>query len=384
MSKISSKLPNIGVSIFTKMTALANSAKAINLSQGFPNFEPHEFLKERISYHIQNGKNQYAPATGVPELREQLSLKYPKYDAQSEITVTSGASEALFVAIATVVKKGDEVIVIEPAYDLYVPAIELQGGIPVFVSMKFPDYSIDWDEVESKISNKTSLIIINTPHNPTGKVLQKKDIEALENIVQKFPQVFLLSDEVYEHILFDGNVHLSLADSEILKERSFICSSFAKTFHITGWKIGYCLAPKNLSEEFRKIHQYVTFCSFTPAQYALADFLEKGDLYSDLSDFYQKKKDLFSQALSGSGFELLKSEGTFFLNASYKKLSSLKDTEFAEDLVQKAGVATIPISVFYKDQTDNNIIRFCFAKEDQTLLEAAERLVKFSDKVLIL
>lgn len=367
------KLPQVGVSIFTQMSALANATGAYNLSQGFPSFEPDTLLVEKLAYYAANGKNQYCPATGIAELRNQLAKLY-NYNADTEITVTSGASEALFSAIATVVSPGDEVIIIEPAYDLYAPAIQLQGGVPVFVQMKYPDFTIDWDEVESKITNKTSLIIINTPHNPTGKVLTNQDITSLENIINKHPNLYLVSDEVYEFILFDERKHVSLSSSPILKERAFVCSSFAKTFHITGWKIGYCLAPKKLSEELRKVHQYITFCTFTPAQYAIADYLEQSEAYLELASFYQKKRDLFALALRDTEFAFELTEGTFFQNVSYKHLSEKSDIEVSKLLTEKIGVASIPTSVFYENKTDHKVLRFCFAKDDDMLLAAAERL----------
>lgn len=375
---IFSKLPAVGVSIFTQMTALANEVGAINLSQGFPGFEPNSKLIERLAFYAANGKNQYSPATGVEALRQKIAEKY-SYNANTEVTITSGASEALFVAIATVVTSGDEVIIIEPAYDLYVPAVLLQGGVPVFVKMKPDSFSIDWDEVESKISTKTKLIIINTPHNPTGKTLKSEDITELERLVEKYPYLYLVSDEVYEHIVFDGFSHLSLSQSKILRERTFICNSFAKTFHITGWKVGFCLAPEALSLEFRKIHQYVTFCTFTPAQFALADFLEDKSQYLLLSDFYEAKRNLFLKELEGSVFTPILSEGTFFQNLTYQAVSQSSDKEISKLLTQKAGVASIPTSAFYNDATDHKILRFCFAKDDATLTEAAQRLVKASE-----
>lgn len=370
---MTSRLPAVGTSIFTRMTALANSVNAINLAQGFPGFEPDPLLAQRLAFHASHGKNQYSPAAGVPELRHQLALKYG-YHADTEITVTSGASEALFSAIATVVSPGDEVIIIEPAYDLYVPAVQLQGGIPVFVKMRYPDFTIDWQEVLDKITPQTRLILLNSPHNPTGKVLTQSDISALEHIVLQNPRLFLVSDEVYEHILFDGRKHLSLSRSPVLRERTFICNSFAKTYHITGWKTGYCLAPENLTKELRKIHQYITFCTFTPAQYALADYLESTTAHETLSAFYQNKKDLFLSALDTEVFRPLPSEGTFFQNLSYTHLSQRPDVEVSVLLTEKTGVASIPVSVFYSDQTDHHILRFCFAKDDETLLAAAQRL----------
>jgi len=370
---MTSRLPAVGTSIFTRMTALANSVNAINLAQGFPGFEPDPLLAERLSYHASHGKNQYSPAAGVPELREQLAAKYG-YNADTEITVTAGASEALFSAIASVVSPGDEVIIIEPAYDLYVPAVQLQGGIPVFVKMKYPGFSIDWQEVSDSITPRTRLILLNTPHNPTGKVLTTADISALEDILSRHPQLLLVSDEVYEHILFDDREHLSPGSSPVLRERTFICNSFAKTYHITGWKTGYCLAPENLTRELRKVHQYITFCTFTPAQYALADYLESTTTHLALSGFYRKKRDLFLNALDPEVFRPLPSEGTFFQNLSYAHLSQQPDIDASILLTEKAGVASIPTSVFYADGTDHRILRFCFAKDDETLVEAAQRL----------
>ena len=370
---MTSRLPAVGTSIFTRMTSLANAVNALNLSQGFPGFEPDPQLTDRLAYHASHGKNQYSPAAGVPELRNQLALKYG-YDADTEITVTAGASEALFSAIAAVVSAGDEVIIIEPAYDLYIPAVQLQGGVPVFVSMKYPDFTIDWQEVQDKITARTRLIVLNSPHNPTGKVLTAADISALEHLLERHPGLFIVSDEVYEHILFDGRQHLSLSQSPVLRQRTFICNSFAKTYHITGWKTGYCLAPESLTRELRKIHQYITFCTFTPAQYALADYLESTRSHLALSTFYTKKRDLFLEALDPEVFRPLPSEGTFFQNLSYAHLSGRPDLEVSTLLTEKIGVASIPVSVFYSGHTDHHILRFCFAKDDDTLLEAAQRL----------
>jgi methionine aminotransferase len=370
-----SKLPQVGTSIFSKMTGLANQHQAINLSQGFPGFDPDPLVIEKISRHLQEGKNQYAPALGIPELRQALSLKYG-YHADDEITVTAGASEALYSAITATVNPGDEVILIEPSYDLYLPAVLLQGGIPKFVKMSFPDYRIDWDEVKDLINSRTRLIILNTPHNPTGKVFELDDIAALQTIVAAHPQVYLISDEVYEHILFDGRKHLSLGDYPDLRERAFVCNSFAKTYHITGWKTGYCLAPKKLSIEFRKIHQYITFCTFTAAQYALAEYMQETDSHTTLSQFYQGKRDLFLSHLDQNHFTVLPSEGTFFQNLSYHGISAVSDVLAAERLTVDAGIASIPVSVFYADQTDHQVLRFCLAKDDDILVEAVERLNK--------
>lgn len=368
-----SKLPHTGTSIFSKMTGLANQHQAINLSQGFPGFDPDPLLLDKITFHLHRGKNQYAPALGIPEIREALSLKYG-YHPEKEITVTAGASEALYAAITATVHRGDEVILIEPSYDLYLPAVLLQGGIPKFVKMTFPEYRIDWNEVQDLISPKTRLIIINSPHNPTGKVLHEEDIQALQALVASHPQLYLISDEVYEHVLFDHRPHLSLAAYPDLRERTFVCNSFAKTYHITGWKTGYCLAPENLSVEFRKVHQYITFCTFTAAQFALAEYMQETDSHRTLSGFYQEKRDLFLSRLDPALFEILPSEGTFFQNLRYANSSSIPDQVAAERLTVQAGVASIPVSAFYADQTDHNVLRFCLAKEDDTLIEAVERL----------
>jgi methionine aminotransferase len=368
-----SKLPQIGHSIFTKMTAMANEVQAINLSQGFPSFNPDEKLVAYLQKHIQNGKHQYAPATGIPELRSALSHRYG-YHPEKEITVTSGASEALFCAITASVNPGDEVIVFEPCYDLYVPAILLQGGIPKFIKMNFPEYKIDWDFVEKSITGKTKVILINTPHNPTGKVLQEEDLKALIHIAEKHPEIIFISDEVYEYITFDEHKHLSLAKYPQLRERTFVCSSFAKTYHITGWKTGYCLAPPRLTEELRKIHQYITFCNFTAAQYALADYISASDSHLTLSKFYEGKREVFLNKIDQNLFGILPSQGTFFQNLVFKTPNSLSDTEISEILTRKAKIASIPISVFYQDGTDHKVLRFCLAKEDEILTEAVQRL----------
>jgi methionine aminotransferase len=297
------------------------------------------------------------------------------YDPNEEITIVSGATEAIFVAISTVITTGDEVIVFEPAYDSYVPAIELNGGIPIYISLKYPEYSIDWDLVKDSITEKTKLIIINTPHNPTGRVWTEYDFKALTDIIQD-KNIYLIGDEVYEHILFDKRTHLSLCSTEFLKSRSFVCGSFGKTLHVTGWKIGYCLAPKALSLEFRKIHQYVTFSTFTAAQLAIAEYLTEESNYLNVSDFYQNKRDLFLNAISKSRFSFIPSQGSFFQNLSYKAITDKNDYEFAVELTKTIGIASIPVSVFYHNKLDEKVLRFCFAKEDETLLKAGEILSK--------
>ncbi|WP_348708984.1 methionine aminotransferase [uncultured Pseudoalteromonas sp.] len=374
-----SKLPNLGTSIFSQMTALANQYQAINLSQGFPEFDAPDLLKKQLNHYVLEGVNQYAPSSGVTKLQQQIAaLIARKYhnniNYEQQVTVTSGATEALFVAIQALVKEGDEVVVFDPAYDSYQPAIELAGGRSVHVALRAPDYKIDWQAVSDVITDKTRVIIINTPHNPSGKIFKKEDINALKALVSKH-DLYVISDEVYEHITFDGALHLSaLSDSELFA-RSFVISSFGKTFHSTGWKMGYCVAPAQLMVEFRKIHQYVTFSSFTPAQHALADMLElEPEHVDELSCFYQQKRDLLSEALAQSRFNILPSEGTYFLLLDYSEVSDLDDVEFCQWLVEQAGVAAVPLSVFYNSTSSDKVIRLCFAKNDDTLKRAAEIL----------
>lgn len=374
-----SKLPNLGTSIFSQMTALANQHQALNLSQGFPEFDAPDLLKKQLNHYVLEGVNQYAPSSGIVRLQQQIAaLIARKYhnniDYEQQVTVTSGATEALFVAIQALVRDGDEVVVFDPAYDSYQPAIELAGGRSVHVALHAPDYRIDWHAVAGVMSEKTRAIIINTPHNPSGKILKADDIAALKALV-KAHDLYVISDEVYEHITFDGAAHVSaLTDTELF-ERSFVISSFGKTFHSTGWKMGYCVAPVELMIEFRKIHQYVTFSSFTPAQHALADMLELEPEHVDgLADFYQHKRDLLSNALQDSRFTLLPSEGTYFLLLDYSDVSDLNDVEFCHWLVEQAGVAAVPLSVFYNSPSNDKVIRVCFAKNDDTLLRAAEIL----------
>ncbi|TMP74387.1 methionine aminotransferase [Pseudoalteromonas sp. S1608] len=374
-----SKLPNLGISIFSQMSGLANKFSAINLSQGFPEFDTPEYLKAQLSQYVAQGVNQYSPSSGVPKLQQQIAaLVQRKYKAQidgtSQVTITSGATEALFVAIQTIVRAGDDVIVFDPAYDSYQPAIELAGGKSVHVALAAPDYAINWQMVNQAITVNTRAIIINTPHNPSGKVLKQQDINELKKLVSAH-NLYVISDEVYEHITFDQQPHLSALRDEELLAKSFVISSFGKTFHSTGWKMGYCIAPTDLCEEFRKIHQYVTFSSFTPAQHALADMLEQHAEHIDLlSEFYQQKRDVLSNALQDSRFSILPSEGTYFLLLDYSDVSDLNDVEFCQWLVEQAGVAAIPLSVFYQQPNNDKVIRLCFAKNDQTLIEAARIL----------
>lgn len=375
---LQSKLPRVGTTIFTVMSKLAADVGALNLSQGFPNFPADPALTELVAKAMRAGHNQYAPMAGVPILREAIAQKTVDcygvtYHPDHEITVTSGATEALYAAVSAVVQPGDEVIVFEPAYDSYVPAIELNGGVPVYVSLSPPDYAVDWSAVRNKITDRTRLILVNTPHNPTGHVWSRNDLDELAALVRE-RAIYVVSDEVYEHILFDGRAHHSLMMHPDLRERTFVVGSFGKTFHVTGWKIGYCLAPEVLTTEFRKIHQYLTFSTVTPMQYALAEYLQDPERYRSLPDFYVRKRDLFLQALAGSRFRFTPSEGTFFQNVSYADITDEPDYDLAVRLTGEIGVASIPISVFYHDQTDHRILRFCFAKDDETLLRAGERL----------
>lgn len=378
--KIESKLPNTGTTIFSIMSGMAMEHSAINLSQGFPDFDVNSELIDRVNHYMKEGFNQYAPMPGVPALREKISQKVSElygysYDAGSEITVTSGATEALYAAITSVVNPGDEVIVFEPAYDSYMPVIELNGGVTKFIQLKFPDYSVDWDLVRKRVTDKTRLIIINSPHNPTGTILTGDDLNELYKVV-KDREIFVLSDEVYEHIVFDDMNHASVSAHEGLSKRSFVVSSFGKTYHATGWKVGYCVAPRFLMAEFQKIRQFVTFTTNTPMQYAISDILDKKDLYLGLSGFYQKKRDLFLKLIESSRFKPLNCSGTYFQMLDYSDISEDDDMIFAEVLTKKYGVAAIPPSVFYDGKDDNKVLRFCFAKQDKTLEEAAEILCK--------
>jgi len=379
-SAIQSKLPKVGTTIFTHMSKLAEDYKAINLAQGFPEFDCSPDLQKLVDKYIKLGKNQYAPMAGVLALREAISQKVfdataTEYHPVTEITITSGATEALYVAISTVVNAGDEVIIFEPAYDSYVPAIEMNGGIPVFVTLD-PQYEyIDWEIVNSKVTEKTKAVIINTPHNPTGKVWTSTDLEQLDLLAEKH-DLFVISDEVYEHIIFDGLQHISAASIPSLAARTFLCGSFGKTFHTTGWKVGYCLAPKDFTAEFRKIHQYMVFSVITPFQFAIAEFLKEPDHYLSLSSFYETKRNIFNNAIKDTGLTLKPSEGSFFQNVSYENLSEEHDLTLAERLTKEVGVASIPISSFYDQATDFRVLRFCFAKNNDTLLRAGELLNK--------
>jgi len=377
-SAIRSKLPDVGTTIFTVMSKLAKDAGAIDLSQGYPDFDTDVELVDLVTKYMRSGHNQYAPMQGVYLLRQMIAEKTfemygAQYDPDKEITITSGATEALFSAITTVVNPGDEVILFEPAYDAYAPTVLLAGGIPVYVKMKYPDYHIDWDEVKDAITTKTKLMVLNSPHNPTGAVLSGDDISALSDIVEN-TDLFILSDEVYEHIIFDGRRHESMAAYPELTRRSFVVSSFGKTYHTTGWKMGYCLAPEPLSMEFRKVHQFVTFASNTPVQMAYAEYMTRKEAYLTLSDFYQRKRDLFISLIKDTRFKPLPCSGTYFQMVSYQDISEEPDMDFARRLTEVYKVAAIPPSVFYDKRDDHKVLRFCFAKKDETLKEAAERL----------
>ena len=375
---IKSKLPKAGTTIFTIMSGLANEVGAINLSQGFPNFDVSPELIKLINKFMKEGFNQYAPMQGVLKLRERIAEKMNTlysaiYHPEKEITITAGGTQALYTAITSIIRERDEVIVFEPAYDSYVPAVELSGGIPIHVHLQAPNFRINWNEVKKLINQRTRMIIINTPHNPTGSMLSAKDMQQLEKITAS-TDIIILSDEVYEHIIFDGYEHQSVARYPKLAERSFIVFSFGKTYHATGWKMGYCLAPEKLMSEFRRVHQFEVFSVNTPLQHALAEFMRDPKNYSGLNLFYQQKRDYFLKLIQGSKFKPLNCSGSYFQLLDYSKITKEKDTDYAIRLTKEAGVASIPISVFYNVPVDNKVLRFCFAKDDATLEKAAEKL----------
>lgn len=375
---IKSKLPKVGTTIFTVMSQLANEYKAINLSQGFPNFQCSEELIRLVNHYMKKGFNQYAPMQGLMSLREIIAEKMEKlyslkYNPETEINITSGGTQAIYTAITAIIEEGDEVIVFEPAYDCYVPAIELNGGVPIYLQLKYPDYHIDWNEVKKVVNQRTRMIIINTPHNPTGTILTANDMQQLERIT-KNTDIIIISDEVYEHILFDEYEHQGIARFPKLADRSFIVFSFGKTYHTTGWKMGYCLAPENLMKEFRRVHQFMVFCSNTPIQYALADYMKSSDDYKTLPKFYQKKRDYFIKLIKNSKFKFTPAAGSYFQLLDYSKITNEKDTDFAVRLTKDFGVASVPTSAFYHKPIDNKLLRFCFAKTDEILEQAAEKL----------
>ena len=374
-----SKLPRVGTTIFTVMSQLALKHDAVNLGQGFPDFNCDERLQARLAAAVRAGHNQYAPMTGVPALREAIAGKNEalyghRYDVNAEITVTAGATQAIMTAVLALVQPGDDVVVLEPVYDSYVPSIELAGGRPVFVPLDAArGYAPDWDRIRAAITPKTRLLMINFPHNPTGRVLDDDDLAALERIVAE-TGVLLLSEEVYEHIVFDGVAHRSVMRSPLLATRSVVVSSFGKTFHTTGWKVGYACAPKELTAEFRKVHQFMVFAVNTPAQHAFAAYLADPAPYMNLPAFYQAKRDLFRDGLRDTPFRVLPCPGTYFLLAEYSAISALPEAEFAQKMIVDYGVAVIPVSVFYDQPCENRVVRFCFAKKDETLRTALERL----------
>ena len=377
---IRSKLPGVGTTIFTVMSAYAREHEAINLSQGFPDFQPDPLLQSEVERAIRNGNNQYAPMAGLMTLRERIAAKVQNLyratiDPESEITITAGGTQALFTAIAAMISENDEVILFSPAYDSYAPAVELAGGMPIHYNMEAPDFSINWKQVQKLITQRTRMIVINSPHNPTATILTEKDMKELAKLT-KDTDIIILSDEVYEHIIFDGTEHQSVLRYPGLAERSMVVGSFGKTYHATGWKVGYCIAPRELTAEFRKVHQFNVFSVSSPMQYAYAEILNHPHLYQELGAFYQQKRDFFRNAIKGSKFELLDSKGTYFQLVSYKKISEEKDTDFVKWLTREWKVAAIPVSVFYHRNLDQKIIRFCFAKENETLEKAAEKLNK--------
>ncbi|RUA30269.1 MAG: methionine aminotransferase [Bacteroidetes bacterium] len=378
--RLRSKLPGVKTTIFTQMSSLANEVGAINLSQGFPNFDVAPELIELVHKAMIDGHNQYAPMQGVMELREVLSDSFYKkyntrYNADTEITITSGATQAIYSAISTVINEGDEAIIIEPAFDIYAPSVIINGGVPRFYQLKDPDYHIEWSELRRLITANTKLIIINTPHNPTSTILNAEDLKNLEQLTND-TDIIVLSDEVYEHIIFDGKTHESVARYPNLAERSFVVGSFGKTFHVTGWKTGFCMAPAKLMAEFRKIHQNVVFAGNRPMQTAIAEYMQNEENYINLSKLYQEKRDYFLELMKDSRFEPLPSFGTYFQLFSYDKISDESENDYVLHLTKEHRVAAIPLSYFYRNGHDRKVLRFCFAKTNETLEQAAELLCK--------
>lgn len=378
--QIKSKLPNVGTTIFTVMSALATEHKAVNLGQGFPDFPMSEELTAKVAEAMKNGHNQYAPMPGLIGLRESIAEKVEflyntKVNADTEITITPGGTYAIYSSLTTILQPGDEVILFEPAYDSYIPNIEINGAKAIPLPLTYPDYKIDWDLVRSSINAKTKAILINSPHNPTGSVLDKNDIAELKSIVAG-TNIFIVSDEVYEHLIYDDLPHESMLKYPELFERSFVNFSFGKTYHCTGWKLGYCIAPAAFTKEFRKVHQFNCFSCFTPAQVALADYLKNKEAYLSLPRFMQQKRDYFVELMKQTKFDLLPTSGSYFVCASYGRISDEADKDLAIRLTKEAGVATIPLSAFYHNQKDDKVVRFCFSKQNRTLQQAVERLMK--------
>lgn len=377
---IQSKLPEVGTTIFTVMSQLAVQHQAINLSQGFPDYECSPELIKLVDHYMRSGYNQYAPMAGLLSLRERIAEKQEKlhhviYNPDTEITITAGGTQALFASIACVIRPDDEVIIFEPAYDAYGPTVTLFGGRIRAVELSAPNYSIDWVEVGKLINDKTRMIILNYPNNPTGRTLDEHDIKCLIDLTRD-TNILLLSDEVYEHLIYDGKQHLSLSRYPELRERSFITASFGKLLHATGWKVGYCLAPEWLMKEFRKIHQFEVFSVNSFVQYAISDFLKNDRNYLEIRDFFQVKKDFFAALMKETRFDLLTCNGSYFQSVQYSKISNEKDTDLAIRLIKEFGVAGIPVSAFYSKGTDDHVLRFCFAKKKETLEKAVENLVK--------
>ena len=375
---IESKLPNVGTTIFTEMSVLAQEYNAINLGQGFPDFSMDRSLTDLVNDAMQNGHNQYVHMNGLPALRQTLAEKvkdlyHTEIDGNDEITITPGGTYAIYTALTSILQKGDEVIVFEPAYDSYIPNIEINGGVAIPIPLSFPDYSIDWNLVREKLSSKTKAIIINSPHNPSGALLSEADLQELTSIVQG-TGIFIISDEVYEHLVFDEKKHLSVLKYPELYERSFVCFSFGKTYHCTGWKLGYCIAPPKWMQEFRKVHQFNCFTCNSPVQYALAAFIKNKAAYTGLGKFVQTKRDFFVEAMKATKFKPLPSYGSYFQLYSYADFSDEKEKDLAIRLIKEYGVATIPVSAFYKNPVENKVLRFCFTKKEETLAEAASRL----------
>jgi methionine aminotransferase len=377
---IQSRLPKVGTNIFTVMSALATEHKAINLGQGFPDYPMSEELIAKVNEAMRRGNNQYAPMPGLVALRESLAEKVEflyqaKINSETEITVTPGGTYAIYTALTTILQPGDEVIIFEPAYDSYIPNIEINGAKVVPLPLIYPDYKIDWELVQQAINPKTKAIIINSPHNPTGSVIDQQDIEELKKVTAG-TNIFIISDEVYEHLIFDELPHESILKYRELFDRSFVCFSFGKTYHCTGWKLGYCMAPASLMKEYRKVHQFNCFTCFTPAQVALAEYLKDKEAYLSLPRFMQQKRDYFIELMKNTKFDLLPTHGSYFVCASYGRISDEGDKDLAIRLTKEAGVATIPVSAFYHNAKDDKVVRFCFSKQSRTLQQAVERLMK--------
>jgi methionine aminotransferase len=378
--RIASKLPNVGTTIFTVMSRLAAEHNAINLSQGFPDFDCAQELRDLLTRYVNAGLNQYPPMAGVMRLREAVAEKVQAlygaaYDPEDEVTIVPGATYGIFTAVAALIRPGDEVILFEPAYDSYAPSVEVAGGVPVYVRLRYPGYDVDWRSVQEAITPRTRMIIVNSPNNPTASVLSAEDLRMLEATLRG-TDIVVVADEVYEHIVFDGHRHESVARFPALAERSFVVSSFGKTFHVTGWKMGYVLAPRELTLEFRKVHQFNVFVANGPVQHALAEYMRNRDAYLSLAAFYQRKRDFFLAGVAGSRFTPLPSRGTFFQNLCYDAVSDERDTDLALRLTRERGIAAIPVSVFYREPPSHRVLRFCFAKSEETLARGAEILCR--------